>query len=155
MEKNEKENIFIVVMGPKGSGKTSFLEKLVNNASSKEISSTVEYKFYTLDYEEYTFNFIDTPSDGKYFDIVIRIAKDTDCLILIYDITQEFPKAYFDNILKRIKEERRKTINLNPITYFILLSKEDLVEKKMKMIKMSHDFVDFYARENENSYLGE
>ena len=85
LESNNNKDIQIVVMGPKGCGKSFFLNSLVKDQSQKkQINNLIEAcSYYDLNYKDYNVTFIETHDEARIFDSCLRFGSESDGIILM------------------------------------------------------------------------
>ena len=84
-----------ILIGEVGVGKTSIINRFVNNEFNAEEISTkgASYDTVDLNYEEYkttlTYQLWDTAGQEKYRGLAKIFYKDADIVVLVYDITRK------------------------------------------------------------------
>ncbi len=149
-----KKDIQIVVMGPKGCGKTFFLEKLIQNQSEKKkMNNFVEAcSYFNVNYKDYKILFIETQDDERSFDTCIEMGSISDGIILMYQFKYDFPKEYFENILKSIMDKRKeiKDKDKKPITFFLLqnYNSEITIKDSERLLDNNEAYINFLSKNN-------
>ena len=148
-----KKDIQIVIMGPKGCGKTFFLEKLIENQSEKKkINNFVEAcSFFNVKYKHYKILFIEAQDDESTFNTGIELGSISDGIILMYQIKNDFPKEYFENIFKSIMDKRKEIEDKDkkPITFFLLQNESvfTIIDNK-RLLDNTEAYIDFLSKNN-------
>ena len=149
-----KKDIQIVVMGPKGCGKTFFLEKLIQNQSEKKkMNNFVEAcSYFNVNYKDYKILFIEAQDDDKStFNTCIELGSISDGIILMYQFKYDFPKEYFENILKSIMDKRKeiKDKDKKPITFFLLQNESvfTIIDNK-RLLDNTEAYINFLNKNN-------
>lgn len=146
----------IVLLGDSSSGKTSILEKYINNKIINNYNTTicVNYvrKIIHIDklmdnnmkindkillynyYDSIKLHIWDTSGCIKYKNFVKKYLKDVDIYILVFDITDNKYLQIINEYLKDIKD-----MNDNP-ELFIVLNKIDLNDKKLNIEQIIKDY---------------
>ena len=149
-----KKDIQIVVMGPKGCGKTFFLEKLIENQSEKKkINNFVEAcSFFNVKYKHYKILFIEAQDDESTFNTGIELGSISDGIILMYQIKNDFPKEYFENIFKSIMDKRKEIEDKDkkPITFFLLqnYNSEITIKDSERLLDNNEAYINFLSKNN-------
>ena len=148
-----KKDIQIVVMGPKGCGKTFFLEKLIQNQSEKKkMNNFVEAcSYFNVNYKDYKILFIETQDDERSFDTCIEMGSISDGIILMYQFKYDFPKKYFENIFKSIMDKRKEIEDKDkkPITFFLLQNESvfTIIDNK-RLLDNTEAYINFLNKNN-------
>ena len=86
------ENIKIYTLGNSTVGKTSFIlrftEDYFNNAYIQTIGIDYQTKIITLNGKTYSVNFYDTAGQERYKSLSLNLFKNTDGILLMYDVTE-------------------------------------------------------------------
>ena len=149
--------IKIMVLGNTAVGKTSFILKYTENTYQEVHLSTVgvdsKEKHITLDGKKYRLSIFDTTGQERYKSLAFSLIKNTDGIILIYDVTNE---SSFKAVPDWIQSAREKKGENYPM--IILGNKIDLEdERKVKTEdgeelaqKYGLDFYEISNKENVN-----
>ena len=149
-----KKDIQIVVMGPKGCGKTFFLEKLIQNQSEKKkMNNFVEAcSYFNVNYKDYKILFIETQDDERSFNTGIELGSISDGIILMYQFKYDFPKKYFENIFKSIMDKRKEIEDKDkkPITFFLLqnYNSEITIKDSERLLDNNEAYINFLSKNN-------
>jgi small GTP-binding protein len=129
----------IVLVGDINVGKTSILNKFIDKRFSKEHRATIniEFKIKTIKINSTTIcdlKIWDTCGDEKYFSLTKNYFKDSDGIILVYDITSK--KTFFDlnKWLELIKNY------IGKINIILVGNKNDLKNKREVSEKDANNF---------------
>ena len=149
--------IKIMVLGNSAVGKTSFILKYTENTYQEVHLSTVgvdsKEKHITLDGKKYRLSIFDTTGQERYKSLAFSLIKNTDGIILIYDVTDE---SSFKAVPDWVQSAREKKGENYPM--IILGNKIDLEdERKVKTEdgeelaqKYGLDFYEISNKENVN-----
>ena len=135
-------NYKFILIGNSGVGKTSIFRKLSTGEFHEKNISTIGIEKKSLDVsididkdgkkEKKTFNisFFDTAGQEKFRAVTLSYYKETDGILLLYDITD---RKSFDNVSKWV-DSIKEAIEGNESKYAIILigNKLDLVEEEKK-----------------------
>ena len=135
-------NYKFILIGNSGVGKTSIFRKLSTGEFHEKNISTIGIEKKSLDVSIYidkdgkkekkTFNisFFDTAGQEKFRAVTLSYYKETDGILLLYDITD---RKSFDNVSKWV-DSIKEAIEGNESKYAIILigNKLDLVEEEKK-----------------------
>ena len=129
---DEPISIKCVLLGESGTGKSSLIERFVNNTFKKDMLSTLIGSFSSKDvfYEKENvtirFNIWDTAGQEKYRSINKIFYQDAQITFLVYDITYaETFRAIKDYWYSEVKENSPKDAII-----FLIGNKSDLYEKE-------------------------
>ena len=104
-KKKDKESIKILTLGNKAVGKTCFILKFTEDYFSENTLSTTGIDFQTKIIKQngktYNVNFYDTAGQERYRSLSLNLFKNTDGILLIYDVTE---KKTFDAIPQWIED---------------------------------------------------
>ena len=149
------KDIQIVVMGPKGCGKTFFLEKLIQNQSEKKkMNNFVEAcSYFNVNYKDYKILFIEAQDDDeRTFNTCIELGSISDGIILMYQFKYDFPKKYFENIFKSIMDKRKEIEDKDkkPITFFLLqnYNSEITIKDSERLLDNNEAYINFLNKNN-------
>ena len=153
----DEMSIKIMVLGNSAVGKTSFILKYTENTYQEVHLSTVgvdsKEKHITLDGKKYRLSIFDTTGQERYKSLAFSLIKNTDGIILIYDVTDE---SSFKAVPDWVQSAREKKGENYPM--IILGNKIDLEdERKVKTEdgeelaqKYGLDFYEISNKENVN-----
>ena len=110
-----------ILIGEMAVGKTSIINRFVNNFFNDKEKTTIgaSYETADLDYEEYkislTFQIWDTAGQERYRGLAKIFYKDADIVILVYDITRketydELKNYWYKEINENIGDKISKLI---------------------------------------------
>jgi small GTP-binding protein len=171
----------VVLVGDINVGKTSILNKYINKRFSKEHRATIsiEFKIKTIKINSTTIcdlKIWDTCGDEKYFSITKNYFRDSQGIILVYDITSK--KSFLDlskwlDLIKQIegnsniilvgnkndlKNQREVSLNeankfalKNGLKNYEISAKEDFDEIDKIFFDLSNDLIKNENKENNNS----
>ena len=131
---NENENdsvneINCIVAGDSFVGKTNLLLRFVDDKYDDESLQTIgidiKYKDITLDDKKYKLDLYDTAGQEKFRSAVEKFFKKSDCVFLVYEITN---RKSFKNISNWIKECKSKASE--NVLIVLIGNKCDLNEKR-------------------------
>ncbi len=158
LESNNNKDIQIVVMGPKGCGKSFFLNSLVKDQSQKkQINNLIEaYSYYDLNYKDYNVTFIETHDEARIFDSCLRLGSKSDGIILMCSMEYDFPLGYFENICQSIRHKNELIKDKKPITFFLLQSPGSGGFNSEKSIRQEENVnvISKFIRNEKAIYLG-
>ena len=149
--------IKIMILGSSAVGKTSFILKYTEDTFQEVHLSTIgidsKDKHITLDGKKYKLSIFDTTGQERYKSLAFSLIKNTDGIILIYDVTNE---SSFKAVPDWIQSAREKKGENYPM--IILGNKIDLEdERKVKTEdgeelaqKYGLDFYEISNKENVN-----
>ena len=129
---DEPISIKCVLLGESGAGKSSLIERFINNTFKKDTLSTLigsfssKIVFYEKENVTIRFNIWDTAGQEKYRSINKIFYQDAQVTLLVYDITQEYTyKAIKDYWFSEVKE-----IHPRMLLFFWLVIKVIYMKKK-------------------------
>jgi len=130
---DEPISIKCVLLGESGTGKSSLIERFINNTFKKDTLSTLigsfssKIVFYEKENIKIRFDIWDTAGQEKYRSINKIFYQDAQVTLLVYDITQEYTyKAIKDYWFSEVKENSPKDAII-----FLIGNKSDLYEKEV------------------------
>ena len=130
---DEPISIKCVLLGESGTGKSSLIERFINNTFKKDTLSTLigsfssKIVFYEKENIKIRFDIWDTAGQEKYRSINKIFYQDAQVTLLVYDITQEYTyKAIKDYWFSEVKENSPEDAII-----FLVGNKSDLYEKEV------------------------
>ena len=124
-KKNENEEIKVILIGDSGVGKTNLINTSIGLEFSKTDSPTVSGSFvskiYTINDKQYIINLWDTAGQEAYKGITQLFFRDSQIVILVYDICSTTSFKSLDNWFELCED----TIN-NEHIYGFVGNKNDL-----------------------------
>ena len=130
---DEPISIKCVLLGESGAGKSSLIERFINNTFKKDTLSTLigsfssKIVFYEKENIKIRFDIWDTAGQEKYRSINKIFYQDAQVSLLVYDITQEDTyKAIKDYWFSEVKENSPEDAII-----FLVGNKSDLYEKEV------------------------
>ena len=119
--------IKVTLLGEAASGKTTLVERFHKGEFDDEITSTIGNTFVRheikIDENEYRLEFWDTAGSEKYHATIPSVLRNTNCVLLLFDITSEssFNKIdYWSNLISQ---------NVPPKTPIILIGNKTDLER--------------------------
>jgi small GTP-binding protein len=141
------EDYKITFVGNTGSGKTSILYRFINDTYDKDMETTIGAMFRTTHimdgHKTIKLQFWDTAGQERYRSIAPLYYKNTDCCIIVYDVTC---KQSFDDIDYWIKSIKDNCIDNHVI--IIIGNKIDMKTKRV----ISYDDACKYAKKHNIYY---
>ena len=129
---DEPLSIKCVLLGESGTGKSSLIERFINNTFKKDTLSTLigsfssKIVFYEKENIKIRFDIWDTAGQEKYRSINKIFYQDAQVTLLVYDIThEETYKAIKDYWYKEVKENSPEDAII-----FLVGNKSDLYEQE-------------------------
>ena len=122
---NEKK---IILIGSSKSGKTSLINKLLNNEFNENLEETIGAKTQIFEYENYLINFWDISGNPQSKSLLSLYLPNSDGIIFFVDITNS-------NSLKEIIEKYETCINICPKSFKLLISSKEDLENFRKINK--------------------
>jgi len=130
MENNQNAiSCKVVLIGEAGVGKTSIINRYINNTFSTNSMSTTGASFaaktmYFENHDKYVkFEVWDTAGQEKYRSLIKIFYKDASVAVLVYDITR---KQSFEEIknywISQLKENAPKNLSKNPYDKFLKIN---------------------------------
>jgi len=127
MSTNETQ-LKLLIIGEGGVGKTSILQRFIENTFEKGLTSTIGIDFRSkrieIDKEEVELQIWDTAGQERFFAITKSYYRGSDGIFLTFDISSE---SSFKNIEKWIGAVQAKIDENVPI--FLLGNKKDLIDR--------------------------
>ena len=121
-----KTNLKVILLGNKASGKTSIINQYINKEFSYEYFMTIGQdkliKTIIVDNIKLTLNIWDTAGQEKFAEVNKIFMKNSDIIILVYDITN---KNSFES-LNKWYEEIKNHINIDNVIICVAANKSDL-----------------------------
>jgi len=138
----QPKDLKILIVGDIGVGKTSLLQRYVDNVFSEQPIYTlgVDFKTKIVDHNgmQYKLLIHDTAGQERYFALTSNFYRDADGIILVYDVTNkdsyENVKQWFQEI-GRYGPEARKVLVGNKI---------DLISEKIIDTGVAKDYADSF-----------
>ena len=88
MVKKNERIIRIITLGPSGVGKTSIIQRIINN-DFKEYAATIGFEFYykEIDYKslKLKLHYIDTGGQERYNDLPMNYIRNSTLVLLVFD----------------------------------------------------------------------
>ena len=148
----------VVVCGNLGVGKTCILYRLMENKFVEEYVSTIGSHFVKKEYKEYNIvkqlNIWDTTGDEKYSNMIPMFFKGSDCVIIVFDVTD---RKSFNDVDKWIEKIREIFDSNYPI--IIVGAKCDLEnvvsEEEAKQYARKHNLDLFYSSSKTGENINE
>ena len=145
-EVNNSEFLKIVVCGEGGVGKTSFLNKVINDTFDEHSQLTKGVEFHnkkvtlSLHGKDYELIFWDFGGQDRFRELLADFVDGTSCAIFIFDLTRYNTLDKLEEWLEILSEED------SHIPLVILGAKEDLIddEKRKFFLEMLEKIVDAY-----------
>jgi small GTP-binding protein len=139
--KENKENISIMIIGEPSVGKTSYYLKIARNIFYDEHIETLGVDFFytsiIIKNKKYNINFYDASGSNIFENMVSSMYIKMDAIIIMYDVTDE---VSFRNI--PIWYDRVKSNVIYDIPIFLIGNKIDLLKTNKRCI--SQDVIDKY-----------
>ena len=112
-EKNENQEIIkIMTLGNSEVGKTSFIMRYTDNIFQHNYLSTTGLDFkvniVTIKDKQYRVFLYDTAGEERFRSIALNIIKDTDGILLMYDITNRISFECLPEWIKNVKDSKGK-----------------------------------------------
>ncbi|KAH9387322.1 Ras-related protein Rab-8A [Nematocida major] len=118
----------LLIIGESNVGKTSILQRFIENKFEKSFSTTIGIDFRSktiqIDGREVELQIWDTAGQERFFSITRSYYRGSDGIFLTFDLTSE---SSFDSLSKWIGEIRDKVEEKVPI--FLLGNKKDLLDE--------------------------
>ena len=132
MSENEEErDIKIILLGETGVGKTSIINRYINNEFNNEAPSTLGASFATkevkMDKIKYLVNVWDTSGQEKYHSVTNLFINGSNIVILVYSIDSQISFDGLDYWYNTIKEK----LEGDKYILAVIGSKGDLYEKEI------------------------
>lgn len=96
------ENIKMVLLGATSSGKTSIVYRLVNDRFSETSESTIGASFVVLKYDNVKYQVWDTAGQERYSSLIPMYYRDSDLIVLVYDLNSLISVEKIDFYLNKI-----------------------------------------------------
>lgn len=138
----------IVVCGDSGVGKTNLLLRYLKNYFESDSKATIGVDFFskdiTVDQQKVSVQFFDTAGQEKYRSISSTYFKNSDGVLLVYDITD---RANFGNLHTWIREVREYAAA--DVEILLAGNKSDLEDRR----QISKDEGETFARNNQMFFM--
>ena len=129
----------IVLIGSSGVGKTCLVNRYINNSYSDFSDSTIGASFsskrltYTVNNKniEYKMEIWDTAGQERYISLLPLYYRNSDIIILVYDVTN---RKTFESIQNIWLPEIYKHLDINTVDVYLVGSKIDLLENQKSKI---------------------
>jgi len=144
-----KKTVKIVVSGDGGVGKTSFLNRLVNNNFEDDSELTKGVDFYSKDFKvngtEYNFVMWDFAGQPQFTDLLEDFVDGSIAAVILFDLTRF-------NTLENVQEWMKKLKDFGNIPIILLGSKSDLINPYdcflldsyiSEIIKLNENVIDY------------
>lgn len=149
---NEEDSIDIlvkiVVCGDSGVGKTNLLLRYLKNYFESDSKATIGVDFFskdiTIDKQKVNVQFFDTAGQEKYRSISATYFKNSDGVVLVYDMTD---RTNFGNLHTWIREVREYASS--DVEILLVGNKSDLEEQR----QISNDEGQTFARDNQMFFM--
>ena len=145
------KNIKIITLGASQVGKTSIIERIVNNNFNENQLTTMatDTLYITREYKKKNLkmrlNFIDTAGQERYCQIPIQYIRDCHIVILIYSNLEDL-----DELKNRWFKFYKENSNTNKSKFIVVANKSDLFGENRKKIK---ELGKEFAEEINNSFF--
>ena len=138
---NENDNLIkIIVIGPLGVGKTSFIEKWTKNEFNESYNPTIipecRFKLYEKNNKKYKIQIWDLPGGKKNKNFIKFHAKNAHGCVVIFDSTR--PKKTYDLSIKQkdIVDKLNKFIDGKGLPSILVESKCDYIKEVLNKINL-------------------
>ncbi len=133
--------IKITIAGNAAVGKTSTLRRYVLDVFTEERNSTIGasfvFKKIELNDQVIRLNLWDTAGQEKYYALVPMYYRNTNCLLLVYDITN---KKSFMDVKDKWYKDLNKHLDLNSVVIGLIGNKSDMEDERQVTKKEALDF---------------
>jgi len=108
MEEKIEKRFKIVIIGDATTGKTNIIKKYAENDFNKEYTTTMGVLFFQklvdINGKKIHLDIWDTSGQERFKSLLKIYAKDANCLLFVYDITNKLTFDHIDNWINFIKE---------------------------------------------------
>lgn len=138
MSNRKKTLLKVIILGDSGVGKTSLMQKFVNQKFSQQYKATIGADFLTkeitIDGKPVTLQIWDTAGQERFQLLGVAFYRGADCCVLCYDVTNE--KSL--NNLTLWKDEFLVQLNVsNPADFpFIIIGNKIDVDDSKKIVSL-------------------
>ena len=141
------EKVAIKVVGDSGVGKTSIIERYINDKFSKDIRPTIGVDYFTKNMifgkNEIKLVIWDTAGMEEFRNITSHYYKNTDAIFLVFALNN---RRSFENIERWLEEFNEKCDNPNAVV-ILIGNKYDLKDREVSI-----DEGELYAKKNRLMY---
>ena len=145
--KPSKKSYKVTLLGESAIGsKTSLINLLIHNKFDYNLANANDYSTKTIQLKngkEFMINFWDTPGQETYRSLCKILMKDSDCIILGYDVTRYETYKYLDYWYSVSKDNNKTDL------IYLLGNKIDLIEYR----KVNEEDARQYAEKNNIRYF--
>ena len=150
-----KEKIVLMLLGCSSVGKTSFIIRYTENIFQELRLSTFGIDFMTkiivFKGKQYKLIFYDTSGQEKYKSMAVNMIKNSDCILMMYDITDKKSYDSINEWMKSVKEAKGDDCPM-----ILLGNKMDLEDEREiteeEGINLANEFgIEFFETSNKNN----
>ena len=150
-----KEKIVLMLLGSSSVGKTSFIIRYTENIFQELCLSTFGIDFMTkiivFKGKQYKLIFYDTSGQEKYKSMAVNMIKNSDCILMMYDITDKKSYDSINEWMKSVKEAKGDDCPM-----ILLGNKMDLEDEREiteeEGINLANEFgIEFFETSNKNN----
>ena len=150
-----KEKIVLMLLGSSSVGKTSFIIRYTENIFQELRLSTFGIDFMTkiivFKGKQYKLIFYDTSGQEKYKSMAVNMIKNSDCILMMYDITDKKSYDSINEWMKSVKEAKGDDCPM-----ILLGNKMDLEDEREiteeEGINLANEFgIEFFETSNKNN----
>ena len=145
-ESESEERIDIMTLGNQGVGKTNFILRYTENIYQETYLNTIGIDFKTkniiINENQYKLFFYDTAGQEKFKSISLNIVKNTQGIILMYDITDKSSFLAIPDWIESIREIKEKNFPM-----ILCGNKIDLEDKRIVSKEEGKKLADEYQIE--------
>ena len=137
-----QHSIKTVFLGESGIGKTCITYRMIKDIFSENMDSTVGASFLILTYDDIKYEIWDTAGQERYLSLVPMYYRNSDLIILVFDMsrprTMDIFKFYLDKITHNLTTEYRIIVVGNKCD---LIQETDIIkiDKDVRLILKSYD----------------
>lgn len=144
---NEYKNYKIILLGNSNVGKSSLVERYINNDFVHKFSVTVgiDYKYKFLRDKNMKLSIWDTAGQEKYGEITKTYYRNCDCYLILFDITNKESFLCLDKWIEKIKN-----FSFNDHNFIVIVgTKKDLTAER----NVSKNEIEIFVTKNKVEYF--